>query len=180
MNILKSFLVLTAATLMIASPVRAAVSPHETITATIDGNDLKIVYGRPYSKTPGGTEIRKIWGTLVPWGQAWRLGADEVTTLTTAKAITLGGLAVPAGSYALYLVPSEKGVTKLAIGKKIGSWGVPVDEANDLGRVDMKKESIEKQVDQLTLAIEKNAAGGGTLKITWEKTQYTVAFTVKK
>ena len=34
---------------------RQRISPHETITETIDGNELKLVYGRPYSKKPGTT-----------------------------------------------------------------------------------------------------------------------------
>ncbi len=29
------------------------ISPHETITATIDGNEVKLVYGRPYTTKPG-------------------------------------------------------------------------------------------------------------------------------
>ena len=32
---------------------RQRISPHETITATIDGDELKLVYGRPYTKKPG-------------------------------------------------------------------------------------------------------------------------------
>ena len=28
------------------------VSPHETISATIDGNKITVVYGRPYTKRP--------------------------------------------------------------------------------------------------------------------------------
>ena len=30
------------------------------------------------------------------------------------------------------------------------------------------------------MAIEKNPSGGGTLKLKWEKTEYSVAFTVQK
>jgi len=55
-----------------------------------------------------------------------------------------------------------------------------VDETHDLARVDMKKGTLEKPVDQLTLAIEKDPAGGGVLKIMWETTQFSVPFTVKK
>ena len=65
---------------------RQRISPHETITETIDGNELKLVYGRPYSKKPGTTEVRKIWGGLVPYGKVWRTGADEATLLTTKRA----------------------------------------------------------------------------------------------
>src|SRR4051812_3887704 len=63
-------------------------SPHETTSATFDGardNRVGISYGRPYSKDPKTGEIRKIWGTLVPWGKAWRMGSDEATILLTQK-----------------------------------------------------------------------------------------------
>jgi hypothetical protein len=35
-------------------------------------------------------------------------------------------------------------------------------------------------VDQLTLALDKNPDDTGTLKIMWEKTVYSVGFSVKK
>lgn len=159
---------------------RQPVSPHETITANIDGNEIKLVYGRPYSKSPRGGEIRKIWGTLVPWGQPWRMGADQATTLTIAQPIQIGETAVPAGTYTLYLIPQEKEGSKMAISKRTGQWGIPVDTSQDLARVDVKKEAVEPQVDQFTMAIDKNPSGGGILKMTWEKTQFSVAFTVKK
>ena len=184
-----STLLIVAGALACASALmdgmRPRVSPHETITATIDGDEIKIVYGRPYSRNPNNTnEVRKIWGTLVPWGKAWRLGADEATALITAQPIVIGDTTVPAGTNRLYLVPMETGTSKLAINKKTGIWGIQrdgsVDETEDLARVDVKKEPMDKQVDQFTMAIEKNPAGGGIIKMMWEKTQFSVAFTVKK
>jgi hypothetical protein len=176
------FVVLAAAVAVIcpATAQQKRISPHETISAVIGGNRVTITYGRPYSKDPKGATIRKIWGGLVPWGQAWRTGADEATTLITQQPIMLGDAMLPAGAYTLYTVPMETGASKLAISNKIGQWGIPVNEKDDLARVDMKKDPIDQQVDQLTLAIEK-AGTGGVIKITWEKTQFSVPFsTVKK
>jgi hypothetical protein len=155
-------------------------SPHETTSAVIDGDRVTITYGRPFTKSPKSGEVRKIWGGLVPFGAAWRLGADEATTLITQKSITLGGTAVPAGAYTLYMVPSESGASKLAISKSLGAWGVPVDEKNDLARVDLKKDALDPAVDQLTIKVEKGSASGGTIKVKWENTQYSVDFTVTK
>src|SRR4051812_19260841 len=61
----------------------ARVSPHDVISSVTDGTRVTIYYGRPYSKDPRSSEIRKVWGTLVPWDQAWRMGSDEATTLVT-------------------------------------------------------------------------------------------------
>src|SRR5438045_931028 len=60
---------------------RARISPHDTTKATIDGDAIEIVYGRPYTKDPKSGEKRKIWGGLVPFEKVWRLEADEATLL---------------------------------------------------------------------------------------------------
>jgi hypothetical protein len=184
MSKFKSTFVVFAAALVFALPASAqqparvnstgGASPHETTSAVIDGNRVTITYGRPFAKG------RKIWGTLVPYAKAWRMGSDEATLLLTQQPIDLGGTTVPAGAYTLYMVPDETGTSKLAICKAVGQWGVPVNEKADLARVDLKKESVEKAVEQFTMAVEKNPSGGGLLKMAWENTQFSVAFTVKK
>jgi hypothetical protein len=182
MKMLKHALVVTALSAVAVLPALGGgspASPHETISATIGGNAIKITYGRPFSKKPGTDTVRKIWGELVPWEKAWRLGADQATTLVCEKAIVLGGAKVPAGTYTLYMIPSEKGVSKLAISKTTGQWGIPVDEKNDLARVDLKKApQLDHQVDQLTLSLgQSTVPNKGVLAIVWEKTQYTVEIT---
>ena len=163
---------------------RQRISPHETITATIDGAEVKLVYGRPYTKDPKSGEMRKIWGGLVPYGKVWRTGADEATLLTIAAPIEIGGTSLAAGTYSLFTVPAEDGSAKLVINKKTGQWGIPYNEAsekaNELARIDLTKSAIEKKVDQFTMAIEPQSSGGGELKMMWENTQYSVPFTVKK
>jgi hypothetical protein len=156
------------------------ISPHETTSAVIDGCRVTITYGRPFTKDPKTGEPRKIWGELVPWDKAWRTGADEATVLITQKPIMFGDTVVPAGAYTLYTIPSDSGTSKLAISKNLGAWGVPVNENNDLARVDMKKGPAEKQTDQFTMAVAKNPDGGGLIRLTWEDTQFTAPFAVKK
>lgn len=163
---------------------RQRLSPHETIS-TYAGGDRRtgslvtITYGRPYSQKGGKGEVRKIWGGLVPWGKADRLGADEATTIITQHPLEFDGTTIPAGAHTLYIIPSEDGSAKLAFSKNIGKWGIPVDETKDIGRVNLKKEALPEQSDQLTLGLESTPTGG-VIKIMWEKTQYSAAFTVKK
>ncbi len=152
------------------------VSPHETVSATIDGNQIKIVYGRPYTKDPKTGEKRKIWGSLVPFDKVWRLGADEATLLTTQQPIEIGGKTIPAGTYSLFMLPRGDQGASLIINKQTGQWGTKYDEAQDLFRVEMKRDAATAPVDQLTIAIDKNAGGGGTLKVMWDDGQYSVDF----
>lgn len=190
MNKLKSILVL-AALCVSALPLMAQqkrLSPHEIISQTFDGkrdNRVMIIYGRPYSKDPHGSDIRKIWGSLVPWDKVWRTGADEATLLITQKPLVFGETTVPAGAYTLFTIPSESGTSKLIINKKVGQWGIgpgSYDEKEDLARVDLKKEALpaDKTVDQFTMSLDRNSSGGGILKLTWEKTEFSVPFTIQK
>src|SRR5688572_22731161 len=188
MNKLTSFIVgtallVSAASLPAQQAKRAAStggnSPHETTSAVIDGSRVTITYGRPLTKDPKSGEPRKIWGGLVPWDKAWRLGSDEATLLITQAPLQIGDTTIPAGAYTLYMVPSENGAAKLAFSTNLGKWGVPVDETHDLARVDLAANVLPDSVDQLTITVENDPAGGGLLKIAWEKTQYSVRFTVK-
>lgn len=142
-------------------------SPHETVNATVEGAKITIVYGRPYSKDPKSGEKRKIWGTLVPYGKVWRLGADEATLFTTDKELTVGGNDIEPGTYSLYLVPEEDGA-KLIVNKQTGQWGTKYDEKQDLVRIGLKKEPVAKPTDQFTIAVD-----NGLLKFMWEDVQYS-------
>ncbi|HEY2083191.1 MAG TPA: DUF2911 domain-containing protein [Verrucomicrobiae bacterium] len=177
MNKIKSALII--ASLLGALPLMAQqkrVSPHETVSAVSGGNRVTLVYGRPYTKDPHSGEARKIWGGLVPYGQVWRTGADESTLFITQKPIVLGGTPIPAGAYTLYTLPAEDGSAKLIVNKQIGQWGTQYDEKQDLARVDLKKETLDKPVDQFTMEVTRN----GELKMMWENTGYSVDYTVQK
>ncbi len=169
-------LLIAAATLR--AEERPRVSPHETVKATIGGNEVSVTYGRPYTKDPKSGEPRKIWCGLVPTGQVWRMGADEATVLTTKSAIEIGGKKLDAGSYSLFLLPEEKGA-KLIVNKQSGQWGTKHDAAQDVAQIEMQMSEVEQPVDQFTIAIAE-AKDGGVLKLTWEKKQFTVPFTVAK
>jgi Protein of unknown function (DUF2911) len=183
---------LVATAVVAAAPVMAQamkkqaprISPHETVSAKVDGNRVTLVYGRPYTTKPGTTEARKIWGGLVPYEKVWRTGADEATLLVTEQPIVIGSLTLAPGSYTLFTYPTADGSAKLIVNKRIGQWGIPYDEkkeaANELGRVDLKKETLDQPVDQFTMAIERGPSGGGVISMMWETTKYSVPFSVKK
>jgi hypothetical protein len=166
----------------------ARLSPHDTISLRLGSGRtaplVTVTYGRPLSKREGTTEVRKIWGALVPWGAVWRMGSDEATTLITQVPLDIGGATVPAGAYTLCMFPDDKGPTKLIINKQIGQWGIPYTpaiQANELARVDMKKDTLDKQVDEFTIALVPDAAsGGGVLKAFWENTMFSVPIKVKQ
>lgn len=161
-----------------AQPAR--VSGSEITSMNIDGNRVTLAYGRPYSKDPKTGEARKIWGGLVPFGKVWRTGANEATLLITQHPIQLGDVVVPAGAYSLFTLPKEDGSAELIVNRQIGHWGTQYDERQDLARVPLVRETLPQPVDQFTMRVERNPAGGGLIRMQWETTQYSVAYTVKK
>jgi hypothetical protein len=179
LRILSAASLIVLAASMAQAQEKPRVSPQETVKASIDDAQITIVYSRPYTKDPKTGEMRKIWGGLVPFGKIWRTGANEATLFTTDKPLEIGGTTLPAGTYSLFTLPEEGGA-KLAINKQTGQWGTKYDEKQDFARVDLSKSSFDTPVDQFTMVVEKNANGGGTLKLIWEKTAYSVNFAVKK
>jgi len=205
MNISKSSLLFLAAALISGLPAIAqtpadmsappkkrvastsGISPHETFSVVLgnprNGSRVTIVYGRPYSADPKTGEIREIWGKLVPYDKVWRTGSDEATLLITQKPIVIGDVTVPAGAFTLWTLPAADGSAKLIINKQIGQWGLGrgvYDQANDVGRADLKKGAADSRVDEFTMDIAKNKDGSGLLTLTWENIQYSVPITVAK
>ena len=142
-------------------------SPPGTADCTINGKKVTIDYSRPSLKG------RKLGTDLAPYGKVWRTGANEATTLTTAIALDIAGVKVPAGTYTLYTLPSD-GTWKLIINKQTGQWGTEYHQEQDLARVDMKKQEIAVPVEQFTISLDQNSNDSADLVMEWEKTRVSV------
>ena len=177
----KITLAITAASLLGSLPAMAQThertSPHETTSKQYGEGRVMIVYGRPFSKDPKGTEARKIWGSLVPYDKVWRTGADEATLLVVSKPLDIQGTVIPAGAYSLYLLPTPEG-GKLIVNKEVGQWGTEYDQSKDFARIDLKKTGTDHPYDQFTIILEKNDKSSdptaGYIAMRWEGTEYYV------
>lgn len=148
-------------------------SPRDTASATIGGATIKVDYSRPSMRG------REIFGGLVPWNQPWRTGADQPTTLITDRPLVIGGQPLPAGSHALYTLPTPGG-WKLIVMKAIPRWGIPYPgEAQDLFRADMTVSQLSAPVETMTIKIEPRGEGG-VLAIEWDRTRAEIPFTVRR
>ncbi len=140
-----------------------------------DGKTVKIAYSSPRAKG------RKIFGTaaekaLVPYGEIWRTGANESTTFVTDTNLTVGGKAVPAGSYTIFTVPKAD-EWWLVISKKTGEWGTDYPgEKEDLTRAPMKVSKTAAPVENFLIAFDQ-AGGKCTLRMEWENTRASVDIT---
>jgi hypothetical protein len=147
-------------------------SVRDTARATIGAATFAVDYGRPLARG------RTLLGNVISYDRVWRTGANAATQFTTSVPITLGGLAVPAGTYTLWTVPHLTGVD-LIVNKQTGQWGTEYGRAHDLGKVRMKADSANTPVEQFTIAIEPSDARHGTLVMAWGTFRWTAPVVVR-
>ncbi len=73
-------------------------SPLDSVVVTVRGATAKICYSRPSAR---GRSV----DSLVPLGPAWRMGANEPTTITVTNMLNVGGEFLGTGRYVILAVP---------------------------------------------------------------------------
>jgi hypothetical protein len=91
-------------------------SPLAVINMRYKDAYVKIVYSQPHKKG------REAFGKLVPYGQVWRMGANEATEITLTKDILINNQILKAGTYALFSIP-EKEKWTIIVNAEQGLWG---------------------------------------------------------
>ncbi len=147
--------------------------PARTTCKFADGKTIAVRYSSPRMRS------RKIFGDVVPFGEVWRAGADDATSLVTNVDVTAGGKSVPAGSYTLFTLPTQTKWT-LIISKQTGEWGIPYPgEKYDFARMEMKVSKLPSPIENFTIAFD--AAGTScTMRLDWETTRASIELTEKK
>ncbi len=137
-------------------------SQQATVSQRIGLTTLAITYSRPLVKG------RKIWGGLVPYGEVWRAGADENTTLAVSDPVTIEGKPLPKGIYGLHMIPGESEWT-IAFSRNATSWGsFTYDEKEDALRVAVKPVPAEHH-EALTYEFVDPARDSVVATLFWEK-----------
>jgi hypothetical protein len=150
-----------------------AASPNLIEKGSIAGQTIVAAYGSPRRRG------RTILGAVVPYDRVWRTGANEATTIIFDRDLTIGGAAVPAGSYSLWTIPKADGTVQLVVNKQHGQWGTDYDPAQDLVRVPMQ--SSTASAPQENFAINITGAGNtGALRISWDAFVWSVPITAKQ
>ena len=96
-----TLVMLGCATLVAVPPVRAQVRASErgSVSQTVDGTVITVDYARPQIRGRG-----PVFPTIVPTDEVWTPGANVATSLQASRDITIGGKALPAGKYSMWLV----------------------------------------------------------------------------
>jgi len=163
-------LTVLALTLMAANAALAQTAPRGKASATVGGKAVSIDYGQAKL---GARKLDELMKTLPPDG-VWRAGRDQVTTITTAGPITIGGKALPAGKYSLYIPVGKDGSYSLAVNKNLGVplktifAAAPPELANEPWPIlqDYDKNIGKDEVFRVALTSGKNAAPVDPFSIT--------------
>jgi hypothetical protein len=139
-------------------------SARDTLAATVGTAHLTVDYARPHRRG------RDIFGSVVPWGQVWRTGANAATGFTTDADLTINGTRIAKGSYTLWTLPTPEGAT-LIVNSQTGQWGTQYDESKDFARIKLAREQLAQPVEIFTIAVEP-AERGGVLSLVWDRTKY--------
>ncbi|MEM1405619.1 MAG: DUF2911 domain-containing protein [Bacteroidota bacterium] len=145
---------LVAVAAMIMHSYTKSFSPADT--STHEDNDLNIVvnYCRPFKKG------REVFGSLVPFGEVWRTGANEPTTFSTNQSVKIKNQVLEPGTYSLWTIPQQDTWTVI-INSKIPGWGVKVpsgkanrDPENDVLKVDVPAIKTQDLFEQFTISFD--------------------------
>jgi tetratricopeptide (TPR) repeat protein len=137
-------------------------SQRAVVTQRIGLTDITIVYHRPLANG------RKIFGATVPYGQVWRAGANQNTTIQFSDEVSIEGHSLPAGTYGLHMFPTADQWT-IAFSKNSTSWGsFSYDEKEDALRVTVKPQPAENE-DALAYTFEDVKPESVTATLRWEK-----------
>lgn len=148
-------------------------SPSAKLTQTVGLTEVNVEYSRP------AVRDREIFGSLVPYDQLWRTGANANTTITFSDSITLGNQKLKAGTYALYSKPG-KSQWEVIFYSNAENWGTPEDYDDSLiaASVMATPTKISNKAENFTIAISNLKTDGATLDIMWDDTMVSVPFMV--
>jgi hypothetical protein len=158
----------------LAGPARAELelprpSPSAKVTQTVGLTDITVEYSSP------AVRGRKIWGGVVPWDKVWRAGANAVTKVTFSREVKIDGKPVPAGSYALFVIPSTKAPWTVIFSKNLAQApiGREYKQEEDLLRVQVKPVAIPKR-ERLAYLVADFTDDAAQLELEWERVRLPV------
>jgi len=144
-------------------------SQHATLMQRVGLTSITINYHRPLVNS------RKVWGGLVPYGEVWRAGANENTTIEFSDPVTIQGKPLAAGIYGLHMIPTENEWTVI-FSRMANAWGsFTYDPKEDALRVTVKPQSTDFH-EALTYDFDDPKPNAATVTLRWEK--LAVPFTV--
>jgi len=147
--------------------------PAKSSCKFADGKTITVNYSSPRMRG------RKIFGDLLPFGEVWRVGADDATTFAPNTAVIVGGKNIPAGNYTMFALPTPAKWT-LIVSRQTGEWGIPYPgEKFDFARMEMKVSKLPSPLENFIISFDQSGTAC-TMKLDWETTRASIDISEKK
>ena len=146
------------------------ISPLGETEIALGGHVGKICYGRPSARD------RMVEGGLIPFGESWRLGANEATVIHLPFPAIVGGIELEAGSYSLYANAGEF-EWEFVLNSVAERWGIPIDEAvqeADIATFTGLPRTLSEPVEQFTINWHPHGEEAGHLVLEWGTTRVEI------
>jgi len=120
---------------------------------------IRVTYSRPAKKG------REIFGELLKFGEAWRVGANESTEVLFANNVKFGGKDIKAGRYSIIIIPTATEWT-LKLNTVLDGWGnYGYDSSKDIASVSVPVTKSEKEIENLSISLYEASENTVHLKI---------------
>lgn len=150
-------------------------SPRKQASGAIAGVQVDVDFGSPYVRE------RVIWGELVPYDKVWRAGANDATAISFGNDVMIDGKAVPAGTYALFIIPQAAPANWTVVlneewSKEVhGVWGAYDHKPEkDIIRFDVTPEFGETIQESMIFEV-----GDEAVTFKWEKGTFSFSLKAK-
>lgn len=135
-------------------------SARDTANITVGSATVSVDYGRPLARG------RTIPGGVVPFNEVWRTGANAATHLSTSVPLLIDGKTLPAGTYAIWTLPTRSGAT-LLVSSQRQVWGTAYDANKVVLRARLEPVELSVRPERMTIALERTSEAGVGLSIAW-------------
>lgn len=148
-----------------------ALSPKSELEQTVGLATIEIEYSRPSKRG------RTVFGDVVPYGEVWRTGANENTTIEINNPLIFGKDTLKTGEYSVYTMPGEK-YWEVYFYATTDNWGTPDDWRKDRIVLATKANVAKTQDVTETFTIDINAitTTGAQLVFKWDNIAATLPF----
>jgi hypothetical protein len=138
-------------------------SPNATVSQSIGITEVTVHYSRP------GVKGRPIWGKLVPYGEVWRTGANENTTIRFSTSVRIDGKELPAGLYGLQTIPGADDWT-IILSRDADQWGAfSYKPDHDALRFHAKPAAAGAAQEWMTFDFADLSDSSAVLELRWER-----------
>lgn len=123
----------------------------------------RVVYSRPH------LQGRKLFTSVLKYGEPWRLGANEATELQLFKEANIMGEKVKPGRYILYCIPEPDKWT-IILNSNIDSWGLIPDSTKDIAHFTIPSQTNNSRLEFFSMVFEKTTTGAELL-MAWDNVE---------